>query len=539
MNKICKTFYDENRKVYVTYEMLTESLSFNVVDDLMNGFAEVTGHYNSRSREQAWRSVKKFNLYLRLVGFPLADPGKDVVSGFAEYLQANESLKKTNGAHYNFIKRLVRSISESSKELAWMDQGLRSQSFTRERPCDRNNSISIKDLKAITEACKKEIFIIKQKFSMRGVALDERIKANKLYPQLDIAALRLLIDNENKGLWTQKHLRSGSEPRRATSGLRQMISYKELTLESALPLFLLIMIQTAANPIALMEIDLDCIRTSPIDPDSATLHWSKPRASKEQKLNLLRAGNYSVPSLVNLITDMTAPIRHLAKSADKDFLFLTRTGSCARRLSSQSLHNYLSCFRKTYGFSHFTFADIRRSVAELVYERTSSVSEVAKVLQHRNELTTQLYLRGDRVIQKKYERLNKFQGEMLKLTENQTIENYSTVLGFECRSPLAGTVGNSKRGEPCLEFLSCATCKNALIPVDDPYAIARVVRAREHLEKMEKSALLNHEDRERFDLVYRPVLNIITNEILGSVSRSTLTEADKLKSTMPELPVLL
>jgi hypothetical protein len=167
------------------------------------------------------------------------------------------------------------------------------------------------------------------------------------------------------------------------------------------------------------------------------------------------------------------------------------------------------------------------------------VSEVAKVLQHRNELTTRFYLRGDHVVQKKYERLNKFQGEMLQLAENPPIENYTTVLGFECKSPLAGTAGNSKKGEPCLEFISCATCKNALIPVDDPHAIARVVRAREHLEKMEKSALLNHEDRERFDLVFRPVLNIITDEILGSVSRKILTEAHKLKSTMPELPVLL
>jgi len=234
---------------------------------------------------------------------------------------------------------------------------------------------------------------------------------------------------------------------------------------------------------------------------------------------------------------MTVPIRHLASSADGSLLFITRTGVKAKRISVQSMHNYLGKFREAHDLPYFTFADIRRVVAEFVYSKTSSLGEVAKLLQHRDESTTKLYLRSPAIAQSSYERLAKFQGQMLSFDSIES--DYETVLGFQCAAPKSGFAGGSRKGEPCLEFLSCATCKNAIVAIDDPVAVARIIRAKEHLEGMEKKSLLDQEDRVRFDKVYRPLLNIINQDVLVKVSRATTQQALKLRATIPDIPVLV
>lgn len=539
MQKFTKTFYDENKKNNVSYVLSSSLLGNSIASDLMEGFAEITGHYNCRSRDQAWRSVVKFVSYICSIGIDESSVGLDVVSGFAEHLKKSERLKKTNGTHYNFIRRLIRSISETSVNSVWFDQGLKYESFKREKKCGRDNQISARQLKQIAAACKKEIIDIKERFSLREYVKHNDLSMHPSYTEGELTDLQQLILNEQRGIWTQKELLIDGQSVLASSGLRRYSSHKELTMEAALPIFLLIMIQTASNPFSLMEIKQDCILDNPLDPNSVTLEWSKQRASTAQRISLLRAGNFSVYKLIQLIVDMTNPIRHLTSDADRDFLFITRTGSKAKRLSSQGLHNYLDRFRINHNFEHFTFTDIRRAVAELVYDHTNSVKEVKKVLQHRDERTTMLYLRGDAVVQRRYEKVASFQGKMLLLTQKRAEENYETVLGFECSAPFTGIAGESKKGEACLEFLMCATCENAVVPIDDPHTVARIVRAQDYLEKLEIKSLLDHEDRQRFNTVYRPILDIIKNDVLSNVTIKTLKVAENLKLTIPNLPVLI
>jgi hypothetical protein len=538
MPNIEKVFYDENRRVQVVYQLRTETLGAVIAEEIMEAFSDVTGHYNCRSRDQAWRSVKKFVKYLCIIGFSTSSREVDVVSGFAEYLNKSDRLKKTNGTHYNIVKRIVSRIADESSQPAWSNQGLIFKSFTREAECSRDNAVSAEDLKNISAACKKAISDIKRTFSIRKRLMSDTLPAQEQYSQQDFKNLKKLIELEELGIWTQRQMASNGHATLGCSGLRKLIICKELTLPSVLPIYLMIMIQTAANPLSLMEINLDCLSNNPLDPNSAILLWEKNRASSPQRLSLLRAGNYSVPNLIQLVIEMTAPFRHLASAADKNLLFITRKGSKATRISVQSLHNYLKIFRDEHALTNFTFADIRRAVAELVYERTRSVQEVTSILQHRKKVTTHSYLRSNAVTQYKYERLAEFQGRMLEVVSRSKSADFQTVLGFSCSEPLAGAVAGSRKGEPCLEFLSCATCKNAIVPIDDPLAIARIVRAQEHLETLESESMLDHESRERFEKVYRPILNIIKNEIMYRVSTSTLNAALAVKSTIAELPVM-
>ncbi|MCP2139502.1 UNVERIFIED_ORG: hypothetical protein J2Y94_000827 [Pseudomonas poae] len=538
MPNIEKVFYDENRRVEVVYRLRTETLGPQIASDIMEAFYDVTGHYNSRSRDQAWRSVKKFVNYLCLIGFSESVRQIDVVSGFAEYLKNNGRLKKTNGTHYNIVRRLVSRIADESSQPAWFDQGLSFKSFTREADCIRDNPVSIEDLKKISSACKKEILKVKQKFLIRKLLIDESPAKATGFSERDLKNLKKLIELESREIWTQKQMVCSGYATLGGCGLRKLTACKELTMSSVLPIYLLIMVQTAANPLSLMEINLECITQNPLDPNSALLVWDKHRASKTQKISLIREGNYSVPNLIQLVVGMTAPIRHLASAADRELLFITRAGHKAKRLNTQSLHNCLKIFREEHQLSHFTFADIRRAVAELVYNKTGSVQEVSKLLQHRKEVTTHPYLRSRTAAEYRYEKLAGFQGQMLELAEKTNNENFKTVIGFDCSAPLTGTAIGSKKGEPCLEFLSCATCKNAVVPIDDAVSIARIIRAQEHLEKLGSASMFDHEARERFDKVYRPILNIIKSEIICRVPASTYKNAVKLKETIPDLPVM-
>lgn len=537
MSKIKKIFYDDNKRVYVTYELIPDRFGEDVAKALMDAFADLTGHYNGRSRGQAWNSFKKFVRYLSLIGFNASVKNLDVVSGFADYLTSIGRLKKTNGAHYNFIKRLISFISESNSDSIWSNQGLIFKDFSREAKCVRDNVLAPEDLKVISDVCRKRISDVRAKFAFREAVRHSNGELQSFSEDIDEKLLNTLIEQEAFGNWTQAQLLDAGFTKLVHSGLRRLYPYRELTIEAALPIYLLLMIQTAANPVSLMEIGTGCVTINPLDEKSITLEWAKNRSSKIQKIGLLREGKYSVESLVRLLTDMTAPIRHLTKPADADFLFITRTGVKAKRLSSQSMHNYLEEFRKANGLPHFTFSDIRRAVAEFVYKRTSSLAEVTKLLQHRDESTTKLYLRSPAIIQSSYERLASFQGQMLELVKVDT--EYETVLGFKCAAPQSGTVRGSRKGEPCLEFLSCATCKNAIVVADDPVAVARIIRAKEHLEQMENKSMLDHEDRARFEQVYRPLLNIINRDILEKVSKTVIHNALRLRSTMPDIPVLV
>ncbi|MNJ67036.1 hypothetical protein D3C77_631700 [compost metagenome] len=85
----------------------------------------------------------------------------------------------------------------------------------------------------------------------------------------------------------------------------------------------------------------------------------------------------------------------------------------------------------------------------------------------------------------------------------------------------------------------CATCKHAVIPVDDPNVVARILRAKKHLEMLESNSMYDHEARARFDKVYRPILTIITRDIIARISAATLKVANKLAPMMPDIPVLI
>lgn len=533
------TFFDDNKKVYVSYELAYKFLGEEIANDILDAFSTLTGHYHCRSRDQAWRSVKRFTDYLLFIGFSNDSYGLDIIEGFGLYLTNNHKLKKTNGTHYVFIKRMVNWLSEETGRPIWQNHGLTHVNFTREIETVRDNFISPERLRNISLACKRAIKKTKRDFEVRARLEAGEDGGDDKLSSRDMSNLAKLIAYEAEGVWTQRQLIDSGSATLGGVGIRRLARYKELTQEACLPIFLLIMIQTAANPFALMEINKDCLVVNPLDESAITLKWSKGRASRVQRMSSLSQGSYSVSTLVNLIIKMTQPIRHLAPIADNEFLFITRTGTKAKRLCIQGLHNYLADFRGQHGLGYFTFSDLRKAVASLVYSNSGSVEDVTQLLQHKNVKTTEIYLRGDAVRQQRLINVTRFQGMMVELAEatsESTVEAYDTTLGFRCAAPLSGHIARSKKGEPCLEFLACAGCKNAIVAVDDARIISRIIRARDHLIKMEYSSHFSTDARTRYVHLFQPILTIIQEEVLAAVAKPVIKKAEMLALELHTLP---
>lgn len=540
MDRAKVTFFDDNTKLYKTYEVLYKFIGAEVAHDIVWGFENLTGHYNRRSRDQAWRSVGKFCKYLYFMGFGTQVPKMDVVAGFGDFLQKINSTNKANSKHYSFIKRLVKWLSDESEKPLWQEHDVWPVTFIRKEAEVCRNSLTSTELKLIVEACKSEIVQARRNFEIRAAIETKTIVSRDQLNESRVSSLTRLINFEAEGVWSRKQLLDAGCAVLVGEGMKELVTYKELTQITCLPIFLMLMIQTAANPYALMEIGTNCLVTNPMDENSALLRWHKGRASKVQNIATLKKGNYSVASLVGLVLEMTRPIRHLASAADQFMLFLTRTGTKSKRLNVSGLHTHLAEFRKRNDLAYFTFRDIRRAVAEIVYTETRSVNAVAKVLQHKNVKTTEIYLRGERVKQHRYSNLAKFQGMMQALADGgleSKDSHYDTALGFRCASPLTGSVGRSRKGEPCMEFLMCAGCQNAIIPIDDAQVVARIVRARNRLNEMEISSHQDQGLRLRYKEIYQPILQIIERDILSFVKKSTLNSAERLANVLPALPV--
>ncbi|MDE9756763.1 tyrosine-type recombinase/integrase [Pseudomonas aeruginosa] len=531
-------FYDPERSREDVYDFG----GFKVLDETKESIAEafkyLTGHYAVRSRRQAWRSIIKFLRFME--GHELADDHRkrsEILINFYEFLKSGVTLNKTIGSHYNFVRRLLLWLSVNSEKDVWKEQRIGRFTIERESINIRDNDLTVAQLKNITRICKREVEEVRRRFRVRHlIEQNSDVSAPELTPD-ELMALRSLIDAERKGLWTQREFQGRIL---CHAPLRKLNSYKELTYRDAVPILLLILIQTAGNPISIMELKTSCVEDHPFDDNRCVIKWFKGRAGREQAKSFVRKGRYGVFELVRLLMEMTEPIRHMCNESDKGRLFITRSGKKAERISIQGIHNSLGKFREDNSLGKFSFSDIRKAVAGAFIRKGESVESVSALLQHKDMSTTKIYIEGREAQERKFEQLHKYQGEMLKISVgNIKIDDVpETFLGFGCKDPYAGISDGASKGQLCLQFLNCATCPNALVLIDDANSVARIVRARKRLLELKEKSVLSNDSQSRFEFIYRPILRIIEVEILSRVNKTVMHEAELLSETLPTLPAI-
>lgn len=535
--------FDHNRQRDQVFDFSQLGLDPAIAEDLKDAFVELTGHYAGRSRYQAWRCLKNFCVFLLEEKTTRVSVRTDLLNAYGKWLEKNARLKKTNGAFFIFAKRLTLCMAEIGALSLWKGQNTIRFNFSREQHSIRDNEVPVEVLHSITQACKKEIATITNNLAVREYWINHGTLPEVGLNETQAAVLEELFTLETEGVWSQRQMAEIRRGRLGSSGLRKYLKYRELTIESLLPFYLLIMIETGANPISLMEIKVDCIEHHPNDDSMIFLSWEKLRSNKEQSLPMLKDGKYSVSNLVDFIVRSTSHFRAMADPADKVMLFVARNGSSVKRLSSQGLHNALYSFRKFHNLPFFTFSDIRKAVACLIDVNFTSVRTVSQFLNHKKSDTTKAYLKGSAHAKKRYYRVAAYQGKMIDAVNNYSIEvaggSYETLFGMNCVEPLNSPVPSANKGLPCVEFLSCATCPNAMIVKDSTINVARILKAKFSLEEFELQVAMDADMKLRFDEMYAPVLKIIRQDILPNIPRKTIRAAELVVDKIPPLPKLV
>lgn len=543
--EIRAVFWDTRRHRNDEYDFGALPLEREVALNLRDAFLELTSHYERTSRRQAWRSIIKLAAFLShpTVRKNLASR-RTMLEDFATWLRAQKNLLKTAGSHFNFIYRIVTWLAENFDAVPWRSQILTHHYFGREAECPRNNEVSKDDLMRIAAACKREISQWRDKFNVRELASQDVAAPPTSLSLQQFQNLKTLIRFEEQGIWTQQQIAAAGARGSGGARLRCLAPYRQLTIRSALPFYLYIVISTAGNPEAIADLQIDCIEDHPTDPESVLLSWSKGRATKEQNLPFLRKGRYAIPAVIMDVLTMTAPIRGLALHPEDTVLFITRKGTISTRISTQSWHNALARFRSEHDLPFFTFVDMRSAVASLVKNHHQSTAAASRLLQHKELATSTRYLKSRESLEHSYERVARFQGQlissvMLSAKESQELtQKRGTFFGTSCADPLEGIASGSRKGEPCLQYLQCATCKNAIVVPDEPRYVARILKAQSALVHLKSTAADTADGPVRFRMVYESILTVIERDILAKVDSAVMALAVEVAKELPELPMV-
>lgn len=539
-------FWNENRGRTEVYDFSDLGLRDESAEILRLSFKISTGGLRASSRRAHWSQVHHFARFLKQFHSPIkVMRDLALLSKYREYLLTRGPPLTNAKANFNFIRRLMRNAGDFRDDLSFTAFAHGTALFpSTVQKSKRHTNLSPQELRTIIGHCRVEVNTAIAAFSIR-----ERIEAGVDIPESELGkpyvdALRTVIDAEARGIYTQVQLKRGSiELRRATRLMDNLQGHRWLTTDSALPYYLLLLTQTAGNPDSLREIPVDCLEPHPSDPARSRLYWDKPRAQREQSYDVMNDGTYSVPRCVSDLRRLTTPLRRIANENDKNRLFICRWGGSANYICRQGMHDALARFRKRNALKHFTFSDIRRVAAELVDSRTQSTSLVRKTLQHKDWRTSLRYLESPAPIDRRYELVAKFQGKMLDLAAGKVAALPSSPLsdtntGIQCTNNMTGFAEGSTPGRPCLQWLKCAQCPNAVVIRDDPHLIARIIKAAESLREHSALAARKAEATQHFEATYRSTLEIIEKHLLPKIPKPIRDEAETIAVGLPPIPLM-
>jgi hypothetical protein len=315
-------------------------------------------------------------------------------------------------------------------------------------------------------------------------------------------------------------------------GHRTLTKLLWLSSEAMFPFYLAVLVQTSGNPDAIKELTRSCIVPHPLRSDLERLVWFKQRSSSEQRADFPAGRAWSAPSLVRrlcLLNECLLPWCEQPRLRDRVFICYNGVHRTTSIPSPSTFQDALINFIARNRLPAFQLKDIRSSGAVEHHLAAGTVNAAKERLNHKSLATTTRYTsladrrdEHDRVIRH-------FQGEIVRLSmlteveptmANASFENVApgadTVFGFRCKDPWSGLAPGSTPGSPCLQFSRCATCPGALIPVDDPVVVARLLATLSALEETRKLAF-SAGWSQRYLALYEPTREILISQVLPAV----------------------
>jgi hypothetical protein len=548
---VLKIYTEGNAQPGSVYNFVEIGLSQQVAESFVRAFMALQGANSIESQRACWIHVKYFGNFLaEKIGRPKRLP-RDCLSGFDSWLFKREFGQKTIGAAHNTALRFLRWCQRNAPEalhpklelfrLPHAAAGERSQTSSETVPEEAL-------IKNILAACYSEIEDIEKRI--------HETRELPLSPEpndLADAMMQLLMYGDGELATRQQcnSMRGGTNfvhKLRQFGGLRAIREKYYLTGRDVFPFYLAILTQTSGNPQSLLNAKQDCIIGVPMRDDLERVVWDKERARREQAPDFSKSKEWGAPNIVRKLKVLNSELRAGAREKFSESLFLCRNlhGHVARP-SWQAIHDCLKEFRERHRLPKFDLRSLRSAGGRLHHQAGRSIATAKQRLQHASDSTTQKYtplsdLRGvhDRTILR-------FQGLLISGSSHPSVNAFiattsegipiqaETVFGFDCKDPLSGIAAGSAKGHPCPSFSQCATCPGAMVVVDDPALVAKLIRSQEHLLRERERATREGWSR-RFESLYAPTLSILQRDILPSVSNATMERARVIFS--PVLPRL-
>lgn len=543
---------DSEREFVLDFNLL--DLPEHIASALKRALIAHLGHNAFDTQRKAFQALK-------LLAQSLRETGKDtklllsanVMYDFAEWL--NKSPRGSSAqAALNTVKNLLSWCQRNTVDV--IDPNA---TFVvgriRDASSKARTALEGSVLKLVLRACYKEIEVIESQLKRTREILSGDLALMTADERNLAILMRELLTLGNGKLPPQRLVnRSGNAYARRIEelgGHRAISKLLWLSPDGLVPFYIAILIQTSGNPDAIKNMTRDCITSHPLRTDIERLVWVKPRSSKEQMVDFPIGRKWSAPSIVRRLLALNAEFLDECPISIKNRLFICHNPQ-ARHISvpaDDAFLRGLKTFINKYNLPSFQFKDLRKAGAVQHHQAAGTILAAKARLNHSSVQTTVRYTDLSDLADQHDAVIHRFQGEIIRLSTSKTVvkskeestqNNKSagadTIFGFKCKDPLSGISPGSTSGSLCLQFSRCATCPGAIVPVDNPEVIARILGALAALEQARKAALTEGW-WPRYERLYEPTRLIIVTELLPAVHASVreLAESKVLRHAVPFL----
>ncbi len=508
-------------------------------------FEGAFGHLRCTTLKQNYYGVKTLCTYLcDTVGEDTSALERQVLQGFSDWLAASGRKGGTNQSTLNVVRSLLVFAARQNLPGIPSDIDANVWGFRRTEPVA---TVAIDEAlkKRILEACQQEIIETESRFAAG-------IQAMQLVNEGTESELgRMLIDilTVGQGKYANKsQLRKrmpGLVQRMSSFGYKLVYAHLFLMQKDLFPFYLAIVADTGGNPDALHKASRECFIPHPTKSDHVLFVWQKARAHSEQFVGYHAKREWTAAGIARKLLVLTENLVPLAPPEERDTLFLGMSpGGNVGRCCTQLLHTNLGQFRTKYGLEAFTFKQFRHLAALTAYESRGFAIDAQERLNHRSLGVTHHYLNSPEIHARHQKTIVHFAG-LLESSARTSAQEASperlapqpaeTVFGFNCKDPFAGIAPGSQRGQACNQFFGCSTCPGAVVVLDDPKVIARLLKTADHL-RSERRRATSEGWLLRFDQLWGMTLSVLEMDVLPLVT----PEMRKLgeQQVAPKLPRL-
>lgn len=449
-----------------------------------------------------------------LIGANLHDLGNDTLKLYIAYLTKKMRTVTTRRGYYGTLKGVLEELRKIPAYAQSIHPGLRvpANPWGSDSESSAQRGIPITELVKIERACLREIASIQAKLALgRSLAIEWRT-ADPSGWDVDacltlgdvLAAVRAKLNGCLADLRAAYSIHPAlGKAVEAAGGVQEVNAHLHLSARAIIPFLVLFCCRTAFNPETCFTISRHCVRPSPLLSSDVEISAASGRIKvngKKGRASFIQtrtfpANDHSPDNpvvIVRVMNELTAPLRAVVDKRHSERLFIYRNAkkNVAQGFderSSSQLYKNLKIFISDNKLEHFTLAQIRQTISELVDILTSG-DVVAKqtILGHRYESTTDSHYASHESRERRRERLGEYQNQLDRwvATGGRSEPRQSDMGGtrraatggFECADPYDSPIEGEIPGRLCQAWGHCATCPLAGVDPRSAYGLARLIQ---------------------------------------------------------------